>query len=119
MIADEKYIFKPATKQKLYILIAVGLFLFVLGVFLAQRSGHHEGGEKHASIEIAKTLVASSEPAKHGEANAAEAHHGSAIWLKRIYTSLAEQYLLWWHWYYWFVFYCHSVCSASRLVGTN
>ncbi len=88
MIADEKYIFKPATKQKLYILIALGLFLFVIGVFLAQRSGHHEGAEKHASIEIAKTLVASSEPAKHGEAHAAEAHHGSAIWLKRIYTSL-------------------------------
>jgi hypothetical protein len=88
MIADEKYIFKPATKQKLYILIGVGLFLFAIGVFLAQRGGHHEGVEKHASEEIAKNLLASAEPAQHGEAPAESAHHGSAIWLKRIYTSL-------------------------------
>jgi hypothetical protein len=89
MIADEKYIFKPQTKQKLFILIGVGLLLFVIGVFMAQNGGHHEAAEKHASTEIAKELLASTEPAQHGDAHAtAEGHHGSPTWLKRIYTSL-------------------------------
>ena len=93
MIADEKYIFKPATKQKLFILIGVGLLLFVIGVFMAMNSGHHEGVEKHASEAVAKSLLASAEPVQHGEvhdahAGAAEEHHGSPTWLKRIYTSL-------------------------------
>jgi len=93
MIADEKYIFKPATKQNLFILIGVGLVLFALGVFLAMRGENHEGAaEKHASVEVVKSLLASTEPAQPGgEAHAAPAeggHHGSPIWLKRIYTSL-------------------------------
>ena len=93
MIADEKYIFKSATKQKLFILIGVGLLLFGLGVYMAMNSGRHEGAEKHASEEVAKSLLASAEPKQHGEAHdahggAAEAHHGSPTWLKRIYTSL-------------------------------
>ena len=41
MIADEKYIFKPATKQKLFILIGVGLLLFAVGVFMAKNGWHH------------------------------------------------------------------------------
>jgi hypothetical protein len=85
MIADEKYIFKPATKQKLFILIGIGLLLFAVGVFMAKNGGHHEGAEKHASQEIAKSLVASTEPAEHV---ASTEHHGSPVWLKRIYTSL-------------------------------
>jgi hypothetical protein len=89
MIADEKYIFKPATKQKLFILIAVGLVLFALGVYMAMQGGHHEAAEKHASAEVTKSLLARTEVAQHSEAHgAAEAHHGSPIWLKRIYTSL-------------------------------
>ena len=40
MIAEEKYIFKPETQRKIFILGAVGLLLFVLGVFLAMRSGN-------------------------------------------------------------------------------
>ncbi|MFN6088432.1 MAG: quinol:cytochrome C oxidoreductase [Cyclobacteriaceae bacterium] len=88
MIADEKYIFKPATKQKLFILIGVGLLLFVVGIFMAKNGAHHEGAEKHASQEIAKSLVASTEPTEHAAAAVVGVHHGSATWLKRIYTSL-------------------------------
>jgi hypothetical protein len=88
MIADEKYIFKPATKQKLFILIGVGLLLFAVGVFMAKNGGHHEGAEKHASQEIAKSLVASTEPTAHAASAVEGGHHGSATWLKRIYTSL-------------------------------
>jgi len=72
MIADEKYIFKPATKQKLFILIGVGLLLFAVGVFMAKNGGHHEGAEKHASQEIAKSLVASTEPTEHAASAVAQ-----------------------------------------------
>jgi hypothetical protein len=88
MIADEKYIFKPATKHKLFILIGVGLLLFAVGVFMAKNGGHHEGAEKHASQEIAKSLVASTEPTEHAASAVEGGHHGSATWLKKIYTSL-------------------------------
>src|SRR5579859_2552785 len=94
MIAEEKYDFKPETKRKIFILGMVGLLLFGLGVFLAMRSGggHEGGGEKHASSAITKELTASTAPMvqeehENHDLKAAE-HHGSATWLKRIYTSL-------------------------------
>ncbi len=86
MIAEERYVFKPETQRKLFIVGAIGLVLFGLGVFLAMNAGHGHEAEGHASAEIAKNLVASAEPAAAGEA--AEEHHGSPTWLKRIYTSL-------------------------------
>lgn len=88
MIAEENYIFKPETQRKIFILGAVGLVLFGLGVFLAMNSsGHAEGG--HASAEVANNLVASANQHEAAAAPAAAAeHHGSPTWLKRIYTSL-------------------------------
>lgn len=92
MIAEEKYIFKPETQRKIFIMGAVGLLLFVLGVFLAMREGNGHGGhEQKASTEISKSLTASAAPQEgHDEAKAEakEEHHGSPTWLKRIYTSL-------------------------------
>ncbi len=94
MIAEEKYDFKPETKRKIIILGAVGLLLFVLGVFMTMRAGGgHEGGhEKHASTEISKNLTASVAPIiqeehQNHEANA-ESHQAHPTWLKRIYASL-------------------------------
>jgi len=94
MIAEEKYDFKPETKRKIFILGVVGLLLFGLGVFMAMRTGEgHEGGhEKHASTEVTKDLTASVTPMVQDEHEShevkAEGHHGSPVWLKRIYTSL-------------------------------
>jgi len=85
MVADEQYIFKPETKRSIFILLGVGILLFVVGVFMAMNAGEHHAAEgHHASVEISKTLVASTEPA--GEASAE--HHETAIWLKKIYSSL-------------------------------
>lgn len=86
MAADEQYIFKPEAKRKISILFGVGILLFVLGVIMAMNSGGHHEGAEHGSIEAAKTLVASTDL----EAAATEegGHHGSPVWLKRIYTSL-------------------------------
>ncbi len=92
MIAEEKYDFKPEIKRKILILGVVGLLLFALGVFMAMRTGgEHEGGHEKAVTTIAKELTASVGPVAqeaHEDSEATEAHHGSAVWLKRIYTSL-------------------------------
>jgi len=87
MIAEEKYDFKPETKRKIFTLGAVGLLLFVLGVFLAMRSGEgHEGNaEKHASTGIVKDLTASVSPVVQEEH---ENHEAKGEEHKRIYTSL-------------------------------
>ncbi|HNU43091.1 MAG TPA: quinol:cytochrome C oxidoreductase, partial [Cyclobacteriaceae bacterium] len=86
MAADEQYIFKPEAKRKISILFGVGILLFVLGIILAMNSGGHHEGAEHGSIEAAKSLVASTDHA----ASAAEegGHHGSPVWLKKIYASL-------------------------------
>lgn len=88
MVAEEKYEFKPEAKKKLVILAVVGVVLFILGVFMAMSSGSGHG-EEHAATEISKNLVASTaQVAAEGHEAAEEAHHGSPIWLKRVYTSL-------------------------------
>lgn len=86
MVADEQYVFKAESKKNLTILFVAGLVLFVIGVFMAMNAGDgHEGG--HASVEVTKNLVASTEPAAALAEGEAE-HHGSPLWLKRLYTSL-------------------------------
>lgn len=90
MVAEENYEFKPEVKKKIFILGAIGIVLFILGVILAMNSGSgHE--EEHASVQQTSThLVASTEQAAaaEGQPVVAEEHHGSPVWLKRIYTSL-------------------------------
>ena len=89
MIADEKYIFKPETQRKLFILIGVGVLLLALGIVLSNMGGHSE--EKHAAAEISKSLVASADTPAASEANGHEAaaeHHGPAVWMQRVFSSL-------------------------------
>lgn len=107
-VEDEQYVFKPETKKKLYILLAVGIVLLALGLLFGGSGAHEEhGGGHHAAVE-STALVAS---AQHGEAasdghqkkeeHAAEGHgaaagehhaggehHGSSPLLKRLYTTL-------------------------------
>lgn len=90
MIADEKYEFGSEAKKKITMLGILGLALFILGTFLAMndKGGH---GEEHASAKISSSLVASADQetaAEAGHEAAAEEHHGSPVWLKRVYTSL-------------------------------
>jgi hypothetical protein len=87
-VSDERYIFKPETRSKLFMLLGAGILLFAVGVYMAMSSASHEvpGATEHASAAISKDLVASIAAAPSEEAVAE--HHGSAPWLKRIYTSL-------------------------------
>ncbi len=89
MVADEKYEFKGATKTKLVVLAFAGVVLFALGVFMAMRSGHEEHEPAaSASVEVAKTLVATTEPVAASEAHPEGEHHETAPWIKRIFASL-------------------------------
>lgn len=88
MIAEEKYEFKSETKKKIALLGIVGMVLFVLGVVLAMNTGSGHGAE-HAAAPITDNLVASVQQEAAGAHHEVdEAHHGSPVWLKRIYTSL-------------------------------
>ncbi len=88
MVTEEKYEFKAETKKKLVILAVVGVVLFALGVLLAMRSGGgHEAPPEKASLEVAKNLVATTEPVAAEEPAEGE-HHETATWIKRIYASL-------------------------------
>ena len=87
-VSDERYLFKPETRSKLLMLLGVGVLLFVIGVYMAMSAGHEEHGvTEHAAASIAKNLVASSDASFAETAEAGE-DHGSAPWLKRIFTTL-------------------------------
>src|SRR5688572_21110468 len=93
VVTEEHYVFKGETRNKLFILLAVGIALLVLGAFLAKSSGGHEaagGHEGHALVVQNQELVASAqqhEAASEGHAEAPH-HEGTAPWLKRIITTL-------------------------------
>lgn len=85
-VSDERYIFKPETRSKLLILLAVGIVLLGIGTWMAMSGGEEHGGG-HAATTVTKDMVASLD-APATEAAAGEEHHGSPAWLKRIYTTL-------------------------------
>ena len=88
-VTEERYVFTPETKRKLYILLAVGVGVFLLGLVLAMSGGGHEASNGgHATI-AGQELVASVQ--QHEAASAgheAAGHHETASWLKRLYTTL-------------------------------
>ena len=90
-VREENYVFRPETKKKLVYLLIAGIVLFGLGLIFAMTGGgHDEHGGGHAQ-NISQEMVASVQQheaasTEHG-ATAGE-HHGSPVWLKRIYTTL-------------------------------
>lgn len=87
-VADEHYVFRPEAKKKIFMLLGLGLALFIVGLVMAMSGGGHaEGG--HGAIQN-ENLVASTDAAplqEEGHGAAAEGHHGKT-WVDRLYTSL-------------------------------
>ena len=92
-IPDERYVFRSETRNRLFILLGVGIVLFIGGILLDMKypPGEAGHGEGHAMVQtenlVASTDVAAVDQEHHAEAAEAE-HHGSAHWLKRLYASL-------------------------------
>lgn len=87
VVTEEKYIFRPQTKTKLFILLGAGIFLFVVGLIMAMYSDGKDAHGAHGALH-SQELVASTQPeAAHAEAHAATGHE-SKLWVKRLKTSL-------------------------------
>jgi uncharacterized membrane protein YiaA len=94
-VADEQYIFKTETRNKIIMLLVVGVILFGIGLFMAMQEGNDHGhGDGHAAVN-SHELVASAQPHStpdHGnvekEHHAGGEHHETVSWLKRLYTTL-------------------------------
>ncbi len=81
---EERFEFTAKAKKNLIITIVVGIVLAVIGVVALQSGGGH-GDASHGTVEMTH------EGGGHSEAAAtehAEGHHGSAPWLKRVYSNL-------------------------------
>jgi len=90
-VTEEKYELRPETKKKLYILLVTGVVLFLLGLVLAMNDGGHDehaGGHAAVATEEMVATVQQHGAASAGHGVAAAEHHGSPVWLKRIFTTL-------------------------------
>ena len=89
IIEDEQYIFRKETRNKLFIMLGVGVLLFVIGLLISFSGPPHAEG--HAMIEQKSELVASAAQqhatAQHQDDHAA-GHDGPAYWVKRLFTTL-------------------------------
>ena len=93
IIEDEQYIFRRETRKSLFILLAAGIVLLIVGIFFAMAAGDHAGAGDHAMIHQSELVASTAQDhaAQHqDEAHAADADHGHgpAIWVKRLFTTL-------------------------------
>lgn len=89
VVTEESYIFRSATKTKLFILLGVGVLLFVIGLIMAMNDGgdaHH--GDAHGSLQSQELLASTAQ--EHGATAKAEegGHHESEPWVKKLKTTL-------------------------------
>ena len=90
IVTEENYVFRPETRKKLFILLAVGVVVFILGLVMAMSGGgHHESSGGHASIQGSGMVASVDQHAAASEGHeGAEHHEATAPWLKRLYSSL-------------------------------
>ena len=71
-MSDEKYIFSAGAKKNLFIGLAAGLVLVVIGIVMMNMGGHHE--EAGHAVEVSR----------HGEGGGHHAYH----WTHRVFANL-------------------------------
>ncbi|MGL1885659.1 MAG: quinol:cytochrome C oxidoreductase [Reichenbachiella sp.] len=82
-MSDEKYIFSAGAKKNLFITLAVGVVLTVLGVVLMNSGGHPDThGAEHAVEAVAEHAGGHEEAAVEG------GHHSEFSWLTRLKANL-------------------------------
>ncbi len=88
---EEKFDFSSSAKKKLFILGIVGILVLALGIVLVMNAGDTHATDEHAlnmGVSDTPTLLASTENAMVVESEGVEEHHGSPVWLKRVYVSM-------------------------------
>ncbi|MCV9387666.1 quinol:cytochrome C oxidoreductase [Reichenbachiella ulvae] len=87
-MSDEKYIFSAGAKKNIFIVLAVGIVLAVLGVIMINSGGHHDA---HGAEHAVEAAAAHGEHAAHGAEHTAEAageHHAAYHWTHRLKANL-------------------------------
>lgn len=81
---EERFEFTARAKKNLILTIVIGLVLAIIGVVAMQMAGDH-GHDAHGAADHSEVVTGG-----HGEhAEASEGgHHGSPVWLKRVYSNL-------------------------------
>ena len=91
IIEDEQYIFRRETRNKLFIILGLGVLLFVIGL-LTSMSGAPHAAEEHAMVqqqELVASTAQSHGTAQHQDEEHAAGHDaGPDYWVKRLYTTL-------------------------------
>lgn len=93
-VADEQYVFRTETRNKLFFVLITGIVFFVAGLFFAMNSGKEEGGHGEGGHALANQsqLVASASQEQPSHEAAAENHgeasHEGKGWKERLFTSL-------------------------------
>lgn len=91
-VAEEHYAFRPETRKKLFILLGIGVVVFIGGLYFAMKGGSHEapaGG--HATLTTHELVASTDQHAAPADAhsNTTAVHHDEKpTWLKRLYTTL-------------------------------
>ena len=100
-VSEERYSFTSGARKKIIITGVIGVVLVILGAIFSGGSHHQENDEGHAVHNVSQdNLLASADQEGSSavqqdgdegfaaENASAEAHHGVALWLKRIYVNL-------------------------------
>lgn len=82
-MSDEKYIFSGVAKRNIFITLAIGIVLTILGVIMINSGGHHD---THGTEHVVEAVASHGD---HGAGHeAAEGHHGGFTWLTRLKANL-------------------------------
>ncbi len=91
-MTEERFSFTASAKKTLMIVGVIGIVLLVIGTISSMSGGHAEEGEHAINTITSQTDFTASleEGPEHAseEAHGGGEHHGSAPWLKRLFTNL-------------------------------
>lgn len=91
IIEDEQYIFRRETRNRLFMVLGIGVLLFVIGL-ITSMSGAPHAAEEHAMVheqELVASTAQNHATAQHQDEHAAGGHaDGPDYWVKRLFTTL-------------------------------
>lgn len=89
IIEDEQYVFRRETRKSLFILLGVGVLLFIAGIFFAMSASEHAGGDDHAMVRQSELVASTLQDVATAEhEHVTSGSHEPAVWVKRIFTTL-------------------------------